>query len=67
MTYYAFTPGVRAANNATVRLDLDNEPQPNALLRIEPQAGGRSHLSGDDYVEGVPELIIEIAAQQRHL
>ena len=61
-TYCAFTPGVRAADNATVRLDLDNEPQPDALLRIEPQAGGRSRLSEDDYIEGAPELIVEIAA-----
>ena len=62
MTYCALTPGVRAADNATVRLDLDNEPQPDALLRIEPEAGGRSRLSVDDYVEGAPELIVEIAA-----
>ncbi len=61
-TYCAFTSGVRVADNATVRLDLDNEPQPDALLRIEPQAGGRSRLSEDDYVEGAPELIVEIAA-----
>lgn len=61
-TYCAFTPGVRAADNATIRLDLDNEPQPDALLRIEPQAGARSRLTEDDYVEGAPELIIEIAA-----
>ena len=61
-TYCAYTPGVQAADNATVRLDLDNEPQPDALLRIEPEAGGRSRLSADDYVEGPPELIVEIAA-----
>ena len=61
-TYCAFTPGVRVADNATIRLDLDNEPQPDALLRIEPQDGGRSRLSEDDYVEGAPELIVEIAA-----
>ena len=61
-TYCAFTPGVRVADNATVRLDLDNEPQPDALLRVEPQAGGHSRLSEDDYVEGAPELIVEIAA-----
>ena len=61
-TYCAYTPGVQAADNATVRLDLDNEPQPDALLRIEPAAGGRSRLSADDYVEGSPELIVEIAA-----
>ena len=60
-TYSAVTPGVRVADNATVRLDSNNEPQPDALLRIEPEAGGRSRLSDDDYVEDAPELIVEIA------
>ena len=60
--YSAFTPGVSVGDNATVRLDLDNEPQPDILLRIEPEAGGRSRLSDDDYLEGPPELIVEIAA-----
>ncbi|WP_442923107.1 Uma2 family endonuclease [Microcoleus sp. A006_D1] len=58
--YEAATPGVELGANATVRLDADNEPQPDALLRID--AGGRSHISDDDYVEGAPELIVEIAA-----
>ena len=61
-TYSASTPGVRVADNATVRLDLDNEPQPDAVLRIDPEAGGGSRLSADDYIEGAPELIVEIAA-----
>jgi Uma2 family endonuclease len=61
-TYYALTPGVDLADNATVRLDLDNESQPDALLRVEPSVGGHSHISEDDYIEGAPELIIEIAA-----
>ena len=60
--YRAFTPGVSVGDNATVRLDLDNEPQPDVLMRLEPRAGGRSRLSDDDYVEGAPELIVEIAA-----
>ena len=59
VTYCASTPSVRAADNATVRLDLDNEPQPDALLRIVPAAGGRARTSADD---GAPELIFEIAA-----
>lgn len=57
--YCAATPGVEAGDNATVRLDLDNEPQPDVLLRIE---SGQSRLSDDDYVEGAPELIAEVAA-----
>jgi Uma2 family endonuclease len=62
MVYKAATPGVDLGDNATVRLDADNEPQPDALLRIEPEVGGNSRISEDDYVEGVPELIAEIAA-----
>ena len=61
-TYCAATPGIRAGDNATVRLDVDNEVQPDALLRLEPQAGGHSRISADGYVEGAPELIVEIAA-----
>lgn len=60
--YAAATPGVDLQDNATVRLDADNEPQPDALLRIEPEVGGNSRISDDDYIEGTPELIVEIAA-----
>ncbi|AVZ31060.1 hypothetical protein BMF81_03379 [Nodularia spumigena UHCC 0039] len=59
-TYEAATPGVEALDNTTVLLDTDNEPQPDALLRIE--IGGQSRINKDDYVEGAPELIVEIAA-----
>ena len=48
-------------DNTTIRLDLDNEPQPDGLLRIEEDAGGQSRISDDDYVEGPPELIVEVA------
>ncbi|MBD2483772.1 Uma2 family endonuclease [Planktothrix sp. FACHB-1365] len=58
--YWSGTPGIELGDNATVRLDLDNEPQPDALLRIE--VGGQSRISQDGYVEGAPELIVEIAA-----
>lgn len=60
--YAAATSGVELADNTTVRLDFDNEPQPDALLRLEPAAGGRSRTSDDGYVEGPPELIVEVAA-----
>jgi Uma2 family endonuclease len=60
--YVAGTPGVDFGDNATVRLDMDNEPQPDVLLRIDEQLGGQSHLSPDDYIEGGPELVVEVAA-----
>lgn len=58
--YEAATPGVELGDNATVIIDADNEPQPDALLRIE--TGGQSRINEDDYVEGAPELIVEVAA-----
>jgi Uma2 family endonuclease len=60
--YRAATPGVELADNATVRLDLDNEPQPDALLRVLPAAGGQSGNSEEDYVSGAPELVAEVAS-----
>ncbi|NEP66964.1 MULTISPECIES: Uma2 family endonuclease [Moorena] len=60
--YEAATPGVMLGDNPTVQLDFDNEPQPDAILRIDQQKGGQSRISDDDYVEGAPELIVEIAA-----
>ncbi len=61
-TYKTATPGVALGDAPTVRLDSDNEPQPDAVLLIESQCGGRSRVSEDDYIEGVPELVVEIAA-----
>ena len=60
--YGASTPGVAVLDNATVRLDLDNEPQPDVLMRIESAATGQSHVDADDYVTGAPELVVEIVA-----
>jgi hypothetical protein len=53
-TYQAATPGVKLGDNATVRLDADNEVQPDALLRLEAALGGSSRISDDDYIEGAP-------------
>jgi Uma2 family endonuclease len=50
-------PGVEGADNTTIRLDLDNEPQPDIALRYVE--GGASRVAG--YVEGPPELVVEVA------
>jgi Uma2 family endonuclease len=60
--YLAATPGVAGGDNGSIRLDLDNMPQPDAFLMIKPERGGQAKISNDDYVEGAPELIAEIAA-----
>jgi Uma2 family endonuclease len=58
--YSAASPGLEVSDNATVRLDLDNEPQPDLLLRIV--SGGQSHVSSDGFIDGPPELVAEIAS-----
>lgn len=60
--YCAATSQLQVGDNATVRLDVDNQVQPDAFLRIDESHGGQSHISADDYLEGAPELVVEIAA-----
>jgi len=60
--YGAFTHGVEAGASAHVRLGACSMPQPDAILRIRPERGGRARISADDYVEGGPELVAEVAA-----
>jgi Uma2 family endonuclease len=58
-TYGAYTPGLILGDNATVRLDPDNEPQPDAVLFV-PR--GQVTVTEDDYIEGSPDLVVEVAA-----
>lgn len=65
--YRAMTPGVRLGDNPTIHLDLDNEPQPDAVLLIDAKAGGQTWIGHDGYIEGAPELVVEIAASSAAL
>ena len=60
--YNTLTPGLGRVHNSTVHLDLDNEPQPDLMLRLPVAAGGASRIDADGYVDGPPELVIEVAA-----
>ncbi len=60
--YRAGTTGVQSGDNSSIRLDLGNMPQPDALLIVRPERGGRVRISADDYIEGGPELVAEVAA-----
>jgi hypothetical protein len=60
--YEAATLGVEVGGNSSARLDLDNEPQPDALMFIDPARGGQARISLDDYIEGAPELVGEVSA-----
>lgn len=60
--YESRTPGVESADNSTIRLDLDNEPQPDGMLRILEGRGGQSRIDADGYVVAAPELVAEVAS-----
>lgn len=59
--YSATCTQIEIADNTTVRLDLDNEVQPDALLRFKKQVGGQSDETLARYVQGAPELVVEVA------
>lgn len=54
--------GLIGAVNATVHLDLDNEPQPDICLLIDPAHGGKVKIDAEGNIEGAPELVAEVAA-----
>jgi hypothetical protein len=66
LSYYEEnTPGVEALDNASTALGPKSEPQPDALLRILPESGGRTQPD-PRLVHGVPELLVEVAHASRY-
>lgn len=59
--YKKATPGIAGGLDGTIRVDDENDPQPDAFLLILPECGGQTEFE-DAYVVGTPEWIGEIAA-----
>jgi Uma2 family endonuclease len=55
-------PELEVYPNATLLLDPENTPQPDAILCTAPRPGGKVWLNEKDYLCGAPELVCEIAA-----
>lgn len=58
--YTLETPGADQYGEVTLILPGDNEPQPDACLRILPELGGISRLT-DRFLHGPIELVCEVA------
>ncbi len=54
------TPGVEVLGNASVFLEDFGEPQPDWVLRVLPEFGGRTRDEGNFYAGG-PELVVEVS------
>jgi Putative restriction endonuclease len=59
--YCMATPDVRGGDNGTLRLPLNNRPQPDAFLIVDPSCGGQVQIV-NGYIVGGPELVAEVAA-----
>ena len=66
-TYRRATPGVQVTHNATTILGTESELQPDLAMRVLPEYGGQSRTTADQYLEGAPELVVEIAHSRRAL
>jgi len=60
-TYAIHCPGTQSLDNGSLRLDLENVPQPDFMLRIAGASTATSKAIADEYVEGPPELVAEVA------
>lgn len=65
--YEASTPGVEAGSGSSLRLDDENEPQPDGLLIIQPEWGGQAEIDDEGYIVGGPELVGEVSASTASL
>ncbi len=59
VVYQAMATGLEVGIEPTVRLDDQNEVQPDAVLF---RVGGNAQIDAEGYLAGAPELIVEIAA-----
>src|SRR3954451_1363102 len=66
LSYYEEnTPGVEVLDNTSTALGPRSEPQPDAMLRVLPEYGGRTQTARR-FVRGVPELIVEVSHTSRY-
>ncbi len=66
VSYQENTLGVEVLDNASTALGRTGEPQPDAILRILPEYGGRTQ-DVDGILTGAPELVAEIAHASRYI
>ncbi len=60
--YVGATPGTESLVNNTQILGPDSEPEPDACLFVAPECGGQVRVDEDEYLNGPPELIVEVSS-----
>lgn len=57
--YAAHTSGVHCGGSSTLKIDESNEYEPDGMLFYDK---GQVVIAEDGYLQGVPELVVEVAA-----
>jgi Uma2 family endonuclease len=60
--YERVTPGTEGAVNPTTVIGPESEPQPDGCLLILPECGGQAWFDENEYLNGAPEFVAEIAS-----
>jgi Uma2 family endonuclease len=60
--YAEVTPATEVLLNNTQILGPDSEPEPDACLFIAPEYGGEVYADENEYLNGAPELIVEVSS-----
>lgn len=58
--YSGGSPYLQVGMSGSIRLGQNDMLQPDAFMTIPQCAGGRTAVSNDDYLEGAPELVVEV-------
>ncbi len=61
-SYIASTSGIEISVASTVKMDADNDPEPDLSLFRTKSFGGRVILDPEGYLVGAPELAAEVSA-----
>src|SRR5262249_34957122 len=64
--YAERTAGIEVLDNATAILGWKSEPQPDVMLRVPPECGGRT-ADAKGFVRGAPELVVEVSRATRYI
>jgi Uma2 family endonuclease len=65
--YAEATPGTETLVNNTQVLGPDSEPEPDACLFVIPEYGGQVFVDEDEYLNGAPELIMEVSSSSESI
>lgn len=64
-SYAALTPGTKMDVNTIVILAWDTVPQPNIVLRVLPENGGKSRMTNQDILTDAPELMVDFTTSHQ--